>query len=64
MNGPDNEAVFISCTNFRAIEMIERLELETGKPVVTSNQAAVWHALRRLGIKDKIPGYGRLLVRY
>lgn len=64
VNGPDNEAVFISCTNLRAIEAIQRLERETGKPVVTSNQAAMWHALRRLGIKDKIPGYGRLLDHY
>ena len=61
VDGQENEAVFISCTNFRAIEIIQKLEGKTGKPVVTSNQAAMWHALRRLGIKDPIQGYGRLL---
>ena len=61
VNGPDNEAIFISCTNFRAIEIIERLERETGKPVVSSNQATLWYALRKLRIKDRIAGFGRLL---
>jgi len=61
VDGHDNEAIFISCTNFRAIEIIQKLEQKTGKPVVTSNQAAMWHALRRLGIKNRIQGYGRLL---
>jgi maleate cis-trans isomerase len=56
----ENEAIFISCTNLRAIEIIQLLEQETGKPVITSNQAAMWHALRRLGINDAIEGYGRL----
>lgn len=61
VNDSENEAIFISCTNFRAIEVIQRLEEETGKPVVSSNQATMWHALRRIGIKDSIKGFGRLL---
>jgi maleate cis-trans isomerase len=60
VNSDKNEAIFISCTNFRAIEIIERLEQESGKPVITSNQAAMWYALRCLGIKDTLIGYGRL----
>jgi maleate isomerase len=64
VDGQDTEGVLISCTNFRAIEIIQKLEQEIGKPVVTSNQAAMWHALRRLGIKDRIQEYGRLLERY
>jgi maleate isomerase len=55
-----NEAIFISCTNFRAIEIIQPLEDETGKPVISSNQATLWYALRVLGIEDTIKGYGRL----
>ena len=64
VNGKDNQAIFISCTNFRAIEIIERLERETGKPVISSNQATLWHALRKLGIKDSIKGFGRLLEQH
>ena len=61
VNGKENEAIFISCTNFRAIEIIEKLEDRTGKPVISSNQATSWYALRTLGLKDVIKGYGCLL---
>lgn len=56
------DAVFISCTNVRAAEIAERLEADLGKPVVTSNQATMWAALRRVGVRDVVRGYGRLLV--
>src|SRR5512137_2594910 len=64
VNGEDNQAIFISCTNFRAIEIIERLEKETGKSVVSSNQATLWFALRKLRIKDRIKRFGRLLEEH
>jgi maleate isomerase len=60
VTGTRNEAIFISCTNFRAIEIIQPLEAETGKPVISSNQATLWYALQILGIEDAIKGYGRL----
>ena len=55
-----NEVIFISCTNFRAIEIIQRLEDSTGKFVISSNQATMWHAIRKLAIQDPKKGYGRL----
>ncbi|MDE0058416.1 MAG: hypothetical protein OXI22_01120 [Defluviicoccus sp.] len=55
------DAYFISCTAIRAAEAIEPLERDLDKPVVTSNQAMVWHSLKRLDIHDPVPGYGRLL---
>jgi len=58
---PEAEGVFISCTNFRAIEVIDPLEKDLGRPVVTSNQASMWAALRRLRVSERIPGYGKLL---
>ena len=64
VNGSQNEAIFISCTNFRTIEIIQSLEEKTGKPVVSSNQATMWYALRKLGIKDSIKGFGQLLELY
>jgi maleate isomerase len=54
------DAYFISCANIQAIDVIENLEEELGKPVITSNQAALWHALRSIGIPDEIIGLGRL----
>jgi maleate cis-trans isomerase len=61
---PESEAIFISCTAFRgASEVIEELEQQTGKPVITSNQATFWWCLREMGITEAIPGGGILMGR-
>ncbi len=44
--------------------IIEDLEEKTGKPVITSNQALAWDALRLCGIETRIYGFGRLLSDY
>ena len=54
------EAYFISCANIHSIDVIEELEAALGKPVVTSNQVALWCALRAAGITDAVPGLGGL----
>lgn len=59
---PASQAAFISCTAVRAIEAIEPIEADIDKPVITSNQAMLWHALRRLGIDDRPQGFGRLMA--
>jgi len=60
--GSDNpDGIFISCGNLRSFEAIEPLEKETGLPVVTSNQAGLWQALRLARIEDKLTNLGRLL---
>ena len=46
------EAVVLSCTDMRSIEIVERLEADLGKPVITSNQAMLFEALQMLGIED------------
>lgn len=54
------DAVFISCTNLRALEIVEDLEARLQIPVVTSNSATMWAALRTLGMRPAgVPG-GRL----
>ena len=55
------QAIFISCTNFRTLDIIEPLEQKLGKPVVTSNSASVWKMLRVIGDPRRIPGGGQLL---
>jgi maleate cis-trans isomerase len=57
----DSDGVFISCTNFAALPIAQQLEERLGKPVVTSNQATFWAALRRAGLSDKVDGVGKLL---
>ena len=57
----DVDAYFISCSNIHSVDVIERLEKALHKPVVTSNQTALWCALRTVGISDAVPGLGRLM---
>lgn len=54
------DAVFVSCTNLRAMELVETLEAELDRPVVTSNAATMWAGLRHLAVSGTaVPG-GRL----
>lgn len=41
-------------------DMIEHMEAKFGKPFLSVNQATYWYALRKLGIRNPIPGHGRL----
>ena len=59
---PEADAVLISGTGLPTVGMIDRLERHLGKPVVTSQAATLWHALRTLGLDATVRGYGRLLA--
>jgi len=61
LDAPDIEGLFLSCTGMRALGIVEALEERLGKPVVTSNQALAWDALRLAGHTGPIAGFGRLL---
>ncbi|MGC3939833.1 maleate cis-trans isomerase family protein [Roseobacter sp. EG26] len=54
------KAIVLSCTDMRAVEVIEALETETGKPVVTSNQAIMFQALSQLNLTPARSGFGQL----
>jgi maleate isomerase len=56
------DAVLISGTGLPTAGIVGRLEAEISKPVVTSQTATLWWALRAMGIKDPVRGYGRLLT--
>ena len=61
MKQPQCEGYFISCGGIRVVEIIHQLETELGKPVITSNQALIWHCLRIIGFQEPMEGFGRLL---
>ena len=62
VNTSDAEAVLLSGTGLPTVGVLASLEQELGKPVVSSNQAMLWQALRVAGVRDAIPGFGRLLA--
>ncbi|MCF3934777.1 aspartate/glutamate racemase family protein [Acuticoccus sp. M5D2P5] len=60
----DVDAVFITCTQLATLPVIDDLEARLGVPVISSNQATIWRCLRRIGVHDKITGYGSLLTHF
>ena len=58
---PDADVYFLSCANISVLGIVEELERELDRPVITSNQAVVWDCVARLGASA--PGPGRLFAR-
>ncbi len=50
------DALFLSCTNLRTLDVIETIEAATGLPVLTSNLVLGWHMARLAGIAARGPG--------
>jgi maleate isomerase len=61
---PASDGIICACLNFRSHLVIDEIEARTGKPVVTSTQAVLWHALRLAGVTARIEGYGQLLREF
>jgi maleate isomerase len=57
---PEADAVMLACGNWSTFDIIERLERDLGKPVLTTNQVSLWHALKILD-GAPLPGLGALL---
>ena len=58
---PDAEALVLACTNWRTMDVLDQLERELGKPVLSTTQVSLWAALRMVGGIDGLAGYGQLL---
>ncbi len=57
------DAIFVACTSLRVAALIADTEAKLGKPVISSNHALAWHALRLAGYSDAVPGLGELFRR-
>ncbi len=57
-DSPQVQAIVMSCTDMRSVEVIERIESALGKPVVTSNQAMMFCLCRELALPrhPRLPG--------
>jgi maleate isomerase len=61
---PNADGIFISCTDFKTVELLDILESDFGKKVISSNQATMWKLLRLSGMKTPVCGFGSLLRDY
>lgn len=57
----DVDAIFLSCTNLRTLNVIDDLECELGCPVLSSNQVLAWHMARLAGVALAKHAPGRLM---
>jgi maleate isomerase len=58
---PEADALFISCTALRAVEVLDEIEAVLEKPVISSIQAEFWQSIRLAGYEEPIDGFGSLL---
>ena len=54
------DGIFISCTSMRAATVLNDIEQEICKPVVTAIQASLWDLLRLVGWSGQLQMRGRL----
>jgi len=55
------DGVLIAGTGFRCVAVLDALEASLKRPVLSANQASLWHCLQLSGVRADIPGYGKLL---
>jgi len=56
------QAVFLSGLGMPTVSILETLEQDLGKPVISAASAMMWQALRLAGVRQRVTGYGRLLA--
>ncbi|HPF27046.1 MAG: hypothetical protein R3F58_13755 [Steroidobacteraceae bacterium] len=64
LDGDDVDVIVQVGTNLPMAALAAQAERWFGKPVLAINVVTYWDALRRLGIDDRIAGYGSLLENY
>ena len=61
---PEADAVLILCTGVRSVPIIEMLEKDLKKPVISAIQASMWYSLKTLGIDtNEVKGFGSLFEK-
>jgi len=60
---PAAEAVYLSGLGMPTVSIVEMLEQDIGKPVISAATTMMWQALRLAGVGARVPGYGGLLAK-
>lgn len=55
------DGVLIAGTGFRCVGILDVLEQDLKRPVLSANQVSLWNCLRLSGVHTPVEGYGRLL---
>jgi maleate cis-trans isomerase len=58
----DADGIYMLGSAWKTAAIIDRLEKELGLPLVHAGPARCWETQLRLGLRNPIPGYGRLLA--
>jgi maleate cis-trans isomerase len=58
---PEIEVFLVPGGNFPTLPFISDWERTVGKPIITTNQAALWAMIQIVRAKERLPGFGRLL---
>ena len=56
------DGVLMVGTGLRCVGVLEALEQDLQRPIISANQASLWHCLRLSGVNAPVSGYGRLLL--
>ena len=59
-NSDQAQAIVLSCTDMRAVEVVNQLELELNKPAITSNQAMLFNSLQYIDVLPDEINCGKL----
>ncbi len=55
------DGIFIPCAQWTTHEYLNKVEEDSGLPVVATHRSNVWWAFKTLGLREPIHGYGKLL---
>lgn len=63
LDSEESDAAVLGCSALRTLDtgFLDQLEADLGKPVISSQQAFLWHLLRQVDIQDRPYGFGSLL---
>ena len=64
VDNPSAECVLLACSGIRTAAIMEPLEKDLGKPVVSAPAVSIWAALRLGGVKAPVLERGVLLAEY
>ena len=63
INRPEIEVLVVPGGNFPTMTFVPAWEQEFGKPVITTNQAALWAMMKLMGVREPLSGLGQLLEK-